>query len=456
MKLKYFICEGLIKHHRNPLVRFGARLIYIWGLQWLTFTLNRKNGVSCILLRRGMASGDWVPGGSDYDLTIVAKDQWADQAASSIYRCVDRFKKYWPIPVDLNLFSESELDRYLAQGGIRAVEGVNHWQTLSGSFKFDSKTRDRQELSLHAYSEMMDQWANLLNFLITDKKESRTRTRHFLKYFCDIIIFAQYAEDGFYQKMPSRRAGVYRFLVESCGPELKKEVDQSFENGFEPFSLKTKLSLLRAAFHRIDCVSQCDHFRKLPPSWTTIPIGSLPKAFLPSRDFWLAVGERAEKIGLRLLSFHYHQRLYLVCEAESLERALLAPEEMLKLLKLVSCYPGELNLSPILITENSLRALSYTAAYQHSAFNTRGLSVSTQEGNEAHWIDPKLGQLIRVSLTARATTLSTELRRLRFYDPKEAEKVLSIYAVALRHRLQELEESYSAVKGDYWSGSFTP
>lgn len=407
-----------------------ARVVYWIGLRLLVAILRRRRGVSAVLLRRGMARGDWIPAGSDYDLTMVAEDHAVDEVALASFRTIARFAAVWPVPVELSVFSHSEIQSYLDHGNFRSLEAVEGWKALYGEWSPSPRKRSRLEISLHAFSEAVDQFTNLTELLLKPSL-SRAETRNFIKHFAEALICCEMAAEGKFASVPSR----WKWLRE------KMEEDQiipvllrSHEMGFSPISVQDRSEAWAEVVRALHRTSQQTDLQALPAAWELTNVKEFPVGFSATLEFWSTLREEASRRGVALNAVHLHNRMVLVLADDFILGNSARSSEVMWLMRLTSLQRKEKKQAPLILSESALRLLSSTETYQQETFYSKGAHWNAST-SELHGILPISNELVTLSLRARMCTLPTEMRRSRWLDPEEAMRIGKGYLLDLGNYL---------------------
>lgn len=403
--MRFYCRELLLRFHRNRLLRFLLSFFYAGGLCGICLWLRTKKNIKGAYLRRGMTRVDWLPGASDYDLVLIVNDFFSKSEVQKFYQALRRMRYVFPIPIEALIFSESEWDRYFFEGGARCYEGKRSWKKLYGKISIPSGHETREAISLHCFSEAVDQYCRLTRILQRNRPLSRNDTRNGFKYFCDLLANVRSASTGQYHYFPSRLDSFSAFSQkwhqtwgEFWIPKIRA--------GYAPLSPDEWVQVLHWSIQILQ-----ETVKGL--SWPTDEVLSEQTCSDISRpaiqqqlNFWQILANNARDEGLVIESFVHHYRLYVVAETSLCEPS--AFSKMRVGLALLKKIRGQGN--PLLVTTPLLRAISVTTFYQEYTLNQPGFSWRISGSSLPCWIKSRQTPEVILSLRAKSAIAPAEAR----------------------------------------------
>jgi hypothetical protein len=210
-----------------PLVGTMYRWVYVLVSMMFTYLLGRMKGVRSLYLRRGMASGNWIPGSSDID-TLLVVDAVAPEnelemllQLKAMYRKV---KKVFPVIGEMQIVTEKELNNYFTSGDMRAWEAGKNWKLLAGENISRASCYQYQSGKYEAdiFTELLHSYKILCNVYFN--RESYVNAKPlFVKSFIDILRYISCFEKGPGCDYFDRRKVVEEY-VQRCTDAQAREV----------------------------------------------------------------------------------------------------------------------------------------------------------------------------------------------------------------------------------------
>ncbi len=389
-----YLSEWLLAHFSNRVIRALGRSIYGCALALLTHRLKKVEGLDGLFLRRGMASGDWVPGASDFDIAVVLTDSSEERRVAEVYRVVHEFGRWCPIPVDAEVFRGKELDDYLCRGNTRAMEAPLFWRPLYGSRSLETTPRSPFEVAVHSYSEALEQYRTLVDLAATDPV-TRKAWRDLIKHFSDVLVFCRFAETGKFNPRGSRLDRLPELLTRSDEAVLLGDIFACVHAGYRPARDNLAYRLAETGLRRLHHAAQSPLLASIPPAWeVTAAPNRAPTT--TRRTLWSRSGQKALAQGVELGHLHFHKNIYLVVSDETVESGRSFMKVMSTFLKRYSEFPISL-----VVTEPVLRVLYSTFFHQKNAPHLMGSRLPSRQGAEMEWIKSLRNEAVEVSENAK-------------------------------------------------------
>jgi hypothetical protein len=188
-KLQTFV----LKTRRLPGFRILYKMIYSLAIKVFLLCMRNINEIRVLYLRRGLTTGDWIPGSSDVDLFMVIDDLACEKEIALLRVIWGRYstvKKVFPFLGELQIGTEYETKNYLRYGDARALEMSRRWKPLYGDLiAEESTTVDVEKLRIDFLTEIFNSF-RIVGDVYFNRRQYVNAKELFLKAYTDILKHA--------------------------------------------------------------------------------------------------------------------------------------------------------------------------------------------------------------------------------------------------------------------------
>ena len=157
------LIQGMVRATNNwPALRTIYRSRYAAAARAVAGLADADPAIAAIYARNSYALGNWTPGSSDIDLTVIWRRAGRSQV-DRFYACYDRLRERFPMLGEIEMLDEQHLEAWTAH----ATSGLEsaRWLTLAGEHRFRCRyagnepiDRLRQAVAIYRYNLMPLFW----------------------------------------------------------------------------------------------------------------------------------------------------------------------------------------------------------------------------------------------------------------------------------------------------------